>query len=162
MRKLIVTFFGTGLSPIAPGTVGSLAASLLLYAAYRYANPSWGNWQIVLAVSLLIACVLSIRLGTWAVLHFKKKDPQAFVLDEVAGICLTNLLLPISPTWNYALTPLLAFAAFRLFDVTKLPPIKLLEWLPGGWGILLDDLAAAVYASILCQILLRMVLKVPG
>jgi phosphatidylglycerophosphatase A len=55
------------------------------------------------------------------------------------------------------LTLLLAFAAFRLFDVTKPPPARQLEHLPAGWGILMDDLAAAVYANLLCQIILRLV-----
>jgi phosphatidylglycerophosphatase A len=160
MRKLIVTFFGSGLSPVAPGTAGSLAASALLYVIFLLAHPTWGQWQIILASGLAVACVFSISLGPWAISHFGRKDPQPFVLDEVAGICLTNLLLPVLPTWHYALTPLLAFAAFRLFDVTKPPPARQLENLPAGWGILCDDLAAAVYAGILswflCQILLRM------
>jgi phosphatidylglycerophosphatase A len=160
MRKLIVTFFGTGLSTVAPGTVGSLAASALLYAVLVFAHPTWWEWQAILAVCLAVSCVLAISLGNWAVGHFWRKDPQPFVLDEVAGICLTNLLLPVLPGWQFAVTPLLAFAAFRLFDVTKPPPARQLEKLPAGWGILCDDLAAAIYANILCQILCQVFLRV--
>ena len=77
-----------------------------------------------------------------------------FVLDEVAGICLSNLFLPVVSLKSIAM----AFVAFRIFDVIKPPPCRQLETLPAGWGILCDDLAAAVYANILCQIVVRMVL----
>jgi phosphatidylglycerophosphatase A len=152
MRKLLITFFGAGLSPVAPGTVGSLAATGLLYFLLYFLHPVWWQWQIILVIGLVASCVISVAVGDWAVSYFGRKDPQAFVLDEVAGICLTNLLLPASIGW---LGLLLAFIAFRIFDVTKPPPARQLEKLPAGWGILLDDLAAAVYANLLCQIVLR-------
>ncbi len=153
MRKLIVTFFGSGMVPVAPGTAGSVAVSVLLYTVFYFAHPTWQQWQMLLAFALLIACVLAVALGRWAVEYFGRKDPQAFVLDEVAGILLTNLLLPWT---NPLLTIPLALVAFRIFDVTKIPPAKQLEKLPAGWGILLDDLAAGVYANVLCQVLLRL------
>jgi len=160
MRKWIVTFFGTGFSPIAPGTAGSLATSLLLMAMYlSIGQPSFLLWQTILLVGLLAASVLSVALGPWAIEHFKMSDPQPFVLDEVAGICLTNLFLPMYGGWRQIWPIGIAFAAFRLFDVTKPPPARQLEHLPAGWGILLDDLAAGVYANILCQLLLRLVLN---
>jgi phosphatidylglycerophosphatase A len=156
MRRLIITFFYTGLFPIAPGTAGSLAASLVLYAAYFFTSPSFLNWQLMLAGLLIFACYFSIAFGLWAVVHYKRKDPQMFVLDEVAGICLTNLFLPIHGPHGIG-TIAAAFAAFRLFDILKPPPARQLEILPFGWGILCDDLAAAVYANLLCQVLLRFV-----
>jgi phosphatidylglycerophosphatase A len=158
MRQLLITFFYTGLSPVAPGTVGSLAASLLLYGILSLAQPSFANWQWVLISGLLLACVLSVALGKWAVRHYHRKDPQMFVLDEVAGICLTNLLLPLKAGLHGSETILIAFIAFRIFDIIKPPPARQLEKLPAGWGILLDDLAAGVYASIGCQIVLRLIL----
>jgi phosphatidylglycerophosphatase A len=161
MRRLIVTFFYTGLSPIAPGTVGSLAASAVLYLLYCVLNPTFNQWQLVLLTGLLIACFFSIALGKWAVRHYHRKDPQVFVLDEVAGICLTNLFLPIKGMHGL-LTIALAFIAFRIFDVTKPPPARQLEKLGAGWGILMDDLAAAVYASLLCQILLHLIFQKYG
>jgi phosphatidylglycerophosphatase A len=158
MRRLIITFFYAGLSPAAPGTVGSLAASGVLYLIFTRALPTFEQWQLLLGCGLLLACLFSVALGKWAVRYYHKKDPQMFVLDEVAGICLTNLFLPLwgpRAIW----TILAAFAAFRIFDVTKPPPARQLEKLPAGWGILFDDLAAAVYANLLCQILLRFLLK---
>ena len=154
MRRLIITFFYTGMSPVAPGTVGSLAASAVLYALLIF-GPSL-NWQPVLLTGLLLACVFSVALGKWAVRRYHRKDPQMFVLDEVAGICLTNLFLPISGPHGLT-TIAIAFVAFRIFDIIKPPPARQLETLPAGWGILLDDLAAAVYANLLCQIVLRVI-----
>jgi len=159
IQKWIVTFFGTGLFPKAPGTAGSLAASVMLLIAFGLAgSPVWDVWQVMLIIGLLGACVFSVALGPWAVLHFERKDPQPFVLDEVAGICLTNLFLPISVGWREAIIISAAFVSFRVFDITKPPPARQLEKLPAGWGILLDDLAAAVYANVVCQLFLRLLL----
>ncbi len=152
MRRMVITFFYTGLSPIAPGTVGSFAASATLYAWLRFVHPDLTHWNLFLLGFLALACFFSVALGDWAVEHYHRKDPQMFVLDEVAGICLTNLFLP-GPINITKIA--IAFAAFRIFDVTKPPPVRQLEKLPGGWGILMDDLAAAVLANLLCQVLLR-------
>ena len=156
-RKLIVTFFGAGLSPVAPGTAGSLATAAVLYAVAAF-DPSNIAWQAVLLGGLATSSVLNVILGPWAVAHFGREDPQPVVIDEVAGICLTAVLLPaVGP--HRLWTIVAAFAAFRLFDVTKPPPARQLERLPAGWGILCDDLAAAVYANLLCQIVLRLALR---
>jgi len=151
MRTLIITFFYSGLFPVAPGTMGSLAASAVLYAFLTLTAPTYAHWQLELLAGLTFACVFSVAFGKWAVRHFHRKDPQMFVLDEVAGICLTNLFLPIASLKTIGL----AFVAFRIFDVLKPPPCKQLEKLPAGWGILTDDLAAGVYANILCHVVCR-------
>jgi phosphatidylglycerophosphatase A len=154
IRKLLVTFFGAGLSPIAPGTAGSLAACLILLGLLQL-QPSHWTWQAILLAGLILASMGTVAFGGWAIVHFKRPDPQPVVLDEVAGICLTALLQPTDhPVWMIVAV----FLAFRLFDVIKPWPVRLLELLPGGWGILLDDLGAAVLANGLCQILLRVVL----
>ena len=153
MRRLIITFFYSGLSPIAPGTVGSLAASVVLFGFLSFAHPTGAQWELFLLAGLVFACFFSVVLGRWALRYWHRKDPQQFVLDEVAGICLTNLFLPGVPSLK---TIAIAFAAFRVFDIIKPPPVRELEKLPAGWGILMDDLAAAVYANLLCQIFLRL------
>jgi phosphatidylglycerophosphatase A len=158
LRKWIVTFFGAGMSPIAPGTAGSLLASLVLLLFFWTASPTYPIWQIVLLAGLGLSFVFSVALGTWAVQYYGREDPQSFVLDEVAGICLTNLFLPMTTGWREAWIIGIAFLAFRLFDILKPPPARQLENLPAGWGILLDDLAAAVYANVTCQVLLRFLL----
>jgi phosphatidylglycerophosphatase A len=156
MRRLIITFFYSGLSPIAPGSVGSLAASLALYLAFFFTNPTFARWQMLLAAGLIFSCVFSVAFGKWAVRRYHRKDPQMFVLDEVAGICLSNLFLPLHGSHGIG-TIAAAFVAFRVFDIIKPPPAKELEKLPAGWGILCDDLAAAVYANLLCQVVIRLV-----
>jgi phosphatidylglycerophosphatase A len=153
-RKWIVTFFGSGLSPLAPGTAGSLATAAIFYGINLSDPPRWA-WQTFLLAGLVVACILMVALGPWAVAHFGREDPQPVVLDEVAGMCLTTLLLPMRGPHGIV-TVLAALAAFRLFDVTKPPPARQLERLPAGWGILCDDLAAAVYANALCQLALRL------
>jgi phosphatidylglycerophosphatase A len=92
-QKWIVTFFGAGLVPVAPGTAGSIAAGLVLYAI-AWSDPGELAWQSVLLAGLIVAAAANVRLGPWAIAHFRRLDPQPMVIDEVAGVCLTALLLP--------------------------------------------------------------------
>ncbi len=156
VRKWIVTFFGSGLSPIAPGTAGSLLTSILLMLVYLLIEPTFLVWQIVLLAGLTVSSLLTVALSPWAIVHFSREDPPWLVLDEVAGICTAGLFLPIYPHWGELWPIAMSFLAFRILDITKPPPARQLEHLPAGWGILLDDLAAAVYANIFCQLLLRL------
>jgi phosphatidylglycerophosphatase A len=157
LQKWIVTFFGAGFSPVAPGTAGSLLASILLYGAYEATGaPTYWAWQPILLIGLAVFSALSVGFGPWAIAYFGREDPGPFVLDEVAGICLANVLLPTYGNWRQAWVILIAFVLFRVFDVSKPPPARQLERLPAGWGILLDDLAAAMYANIVGQLLLRL------
>ncbi len=137
----------------APGTMASLASCLLLWAIMAWITPTAQN--AVLAGGLILCSGLSIWAGRWAAVHFGDQDPGPFVLDEGAGICLTMILLPGLAGKALAIRLACAFCAFRLFDISKPPPARQLEKLPWGWGILMDDLAAAVYANLTCQLLLR-------
>lgn len=149
-RLWVVTLGGSGLLPLAPGTWGSAATALLVWLAWKGAGaPS----QWILVAGLVLFSVLCVMLGGWAQDFLGREDPGPVVLDEAAGICLTLLALP-AKHWQWAVAA--AFAAFRLFDITKPPPARQLERLPAGWGILMDDLAAAVYANLLCQVVLRL------
>ncbi len=149
------------MSPVAPGTAGSLAAilvlSLLFAAIHHYAPPAqiYPLWQAALLLGLLTSCIFSVYLGPWAIHHYQCDDPSCFVLDEVAGICLSLFALPMYNGWTQLIVLFVAFTLFRLFDILKPPPVRQLERLPLGWGILMDDLAAGVYANILGQILIR-------
>jgi phosphatidylglycerophosphatase A len=163
-RRWVVTFGGSGMSPVAPGTVGSIAATVLLavlvFALERAGHPVAALdpvWVGLLIADILLFGGLCVGLGRWTKDYYGRKDPGACVLDEAAGICLTALFVPMKPAGHGYWTLLAVLVAFRVFDISKLPPAKQLEGLPEGWGILLDDLAAAVYANVVCQILFRVV-----
>jgi phosphatidylglycerophosphatase A len=152
MKRWIVTMAGVGYLP-ASGTWASLLTCLILWPAL-----AWGGSleQNAVALGGLISfSALDIALAPWAIAHFGDRDPGKFVLDEAAGICLSVLFLPTRTGWGVGITLAAAFLAFRVFDITKPPPARQLESLPAGWGILLDDLAAAVYANLVCQLVLR-------
>ena len=131
------SLLGAGRSPIVPGTVGTLA-SLPLVIVTGYFLPTWGYLAvtaIVIAVSIWSAGVAARVLGA--------HDPGFVVIDETAGLFITMIALPITPWMVVG-----GFFMFRLFDILKPPPADRAERLPGGLGIVLDDLIAGVYANL--------------
>ncbi len=142
--SLIATWFGSGLLPGAPGTWGSLAALPVGLLIFWLAGP-WG---------LLAATVAVFVLGLWAADIYEKimavKDPGVIVIDEVAG---QWLVLFVAALWSNGLTwreVLLAFVLFRVFDTLKPWPISWADrHLKGAFGIMADDIVAAVYAAVL-------------
>ena len=147
MRKIILFLasgFGSGYLPGVPGTWGSLVGLLLFWALRRLAP--WPLLATVAAISFL-----SFWIAGMAEALIGSKDPQVIVIDEVAGMLVSLVLLPFS--WKIALA---AFILFRLFDIWKPFPARLIqEKLPGGWGIVGDDLMAGVYANLVLQIAIR-------
>ena len=148
----IVTLGGAGMLPKAPGTYGSFVTTLIVGLVFLATGPS----NLVLLIGLILFSALCVPLGSWSQEFYGRKDPGPCVLDEAAGICLTLLFLPSLAGWHELWVLVAGFIAFRIFDVTKPPPARQLERLPAGWGILVDDLAAAVYANLLCQVLFRL------
>jgi phosphatidylglycerophosphatase A len=135
--RLLATWFGAGLSPKAPGTVGSLA-SLALWAPLVLLQTPW--WALVLASALLFG--LGVVASESVVKSEGRQDPQIVVIDEVVGMGLTLALSP--PTW-WGLA--LGFVWFRVFDVWKPWPVSLADRnVKGGFGVMLDDVIAAGYA----------------
>jgi phosphatidylglycerophosphatase A len=162
-RRALVTVFGLGLLRPAPGTWGSLPPPLLALALLWSGAALWvvNTAVVLLGAAFGIACV---RFGAFAEARYGRKDPGQVVADETAGQCLALLLLPWRPIgaagawgWNVALAAT-AFLAFRLFDILKPPPIDRLQQAPGGWGILIDDLLAGVWALIAAQVVGRVIL----
>jgi phosphatidylglycerophosphatase A len=133
----VATLFGAGRSPVAPGTAGTLAALPLAWAAGRWL-PAWGFAAAAVAltaVAVWSAGVAARRLG--------RHDPGAVVIDEAAGLFVTFAFLDIG-----GFTLLTGFLLFRVMDVVKPPPARWCERLPGGWGIVTDDLVAGLYANL--------------
>ena len=151
MDKQIVTFFGVGYTPIAPGTAGALVGGILFYllslALINYGLDFY-EVQIILiliTIAVLLMGVRSIRKveNTW------KHDAQQIVIDEVIGVWIAMLFIPV--TWfNY----LLAFVLFRIFDIAKPFFIKKIDKLKSSWSIMLDDVVAGVYANLVLQLII--------
>ena len=140
MREFLATGFYFGRSPIIPGTFGTLPA-----VGIHVLCAQFPPHHHLLAISLaLIASVLAIGLGGWAQERFGRQDPRPFVLDEIAGYLVTVAFVAGHPLWQCALG---GFILFRAMDALKPFPCRLLERLPRGWGILLDDLVAGLYAN---------------
>jgi phosphatidylglycerophosphatase A len=155
VRRLIVTFFGSGYLPVAPGTWGSAAAAVCFLGIYAAApHPiCWNGTTIILIVA---ASAGSIACGRWAVKHFGRPDPGPFVLDEAAGQWLALLALPLTDLRTAVAAVVVQFLVFRILDIVKPPPARRLEQLPHGWGILTDDLVSALYANIIGQVVFRL------
>lgn len=164
IRAAILTVGGSGYAPFASGSWGSLAAVLLFIAAWigaRKINLSPMLFDLLVATpGILLASVLGVIWGPWAIERWGRKDPKPFVLDEFAGQWIALLWLPAiaySSMWGAAYAIGGQFFLFRLFDVIKPPPASHIDahW-PGGWGITCDDLVAGAYALIVGQLIWRM------
>lgn len=137
----VATALGVGYAPVAPGTFGSAVGLLLWYLLP--ASP------IAQAVAIAVIIVVGSWSGTVAEHHFGRSDPGYVVIDEVAGMLVTLFLVPVG--WAGAL---LAFLLFRLSDIVKPYPANRLERLPGGAGIMADDVMAGVYANLALRLCL--------
>ncbi len=157
VRTLIITFFGTGFLPVASGTWGSAGAVLAFLPLWWLAGQDGWRDPVLLGMAVA-ACILSVALGPWSVARFGAEDPKEFVLDEVAGQWVALLWLPMADPQAMAMVVACQFILFRVFDIIKPPPARQLERLPFGWGILLDDVMAGLYANLLGQVLFRWIL----
>lgn len=143
--------FGCGLSPLAPGSVGSLAAAIILYLL-SFAMPGIpGGWER--AIILAAMSLAGLAVGVWATGRMstpENPDPGSATWDEFVGMWLTCLLVPFhSPVWLA-----IAFIVFRALDVLKPWPCRRLERLPAGWGIMLDDVGAGLWGMLVMLLLL--------
>ena len=139
---LIATFLGVGYFPAAPGTaatvIGGLLAFLLQGTIFYY------------TVTVFVLIVLGIFVSSHVEKLLNQTDPGIVVIDEVAGMMIALFGLPFS--WPIAIC---GFFLFRAMDMFKIYPINKLESMPGGWGIMLDDVMAGVYTNIILSIAVR-------
>lgn len=141
--KIIATCFGIGYFPVAPGTFTSFAV-VLLYKFFLY-KLEWPYFLLLVLILFFSGVMISTRIAA----ELKSKDPRIIVVDEAAGQLL--ILFNMNPSW---FNVLLAFFLFRFFDIIKPYPIKKVENFPRGWGIMMDDIVAAVFGGILINVYL--------
>ena len=138
----IATGSYVGYVPVAPGTLGSLLGLGVCFLIRLMDD---------IYLEMLLLSII-VGLGVWsagvAEDYFNKEDPGVVIIDEVAGMLVTLFLIPLTFPGI-----LLGFLVFRLFDIVKPYPARLLENLPGGWGVMMDDLVAGVYANLVVRLL---------
>ncbi len=145
LKPNAVMFLATGGNvgriPVASGTFGSLVGLPIVYIF------SWMDWTIA-AIGTAVLIFFSVWVAHLAEQQLKAKDPGCIVIDEIAGMCVTMLGIPLTLSTGAA-----GFFLFRLFDVIKPPPARQMEKrLKGGWGVVMDDVAAGVMANIVLRI----------
>ena len=145
---LVGTFFGIGRIQPGPGTWGS-AATMVLWAALAYNLAPWLRTPVAVGLAAMVT-LLGIPAATQVARGSGIKDPQFVVIDEVAGQLVALIAVPL--TWKSFLA---GFILFRVFDIVKPPPVRQLEAIPEGAGIVLDDVAAGLYALGVMHLFLR-------
>lgn len=147
MKKFIVlcaSWFGTGFSPVASGTVGTLAAIPFYLVLSTLALPLY-------LLTLFAFFFFSCWTAGQAEEIFGEKDSGKIVIDEVIGYLIT--MTAVSPSW---LSIIAGFLLFRFFDITKIPPARYFDRnLKNGYGVVLDDVIAGIYACLSLHLLLR-------
>lgn len=140
--KFIATGFGTGYSPIIPGTIGSLLG-VSVFFLLKYLGLSLPIWIII--------CILLFFVGVITATHaeklFNKKDSRKIVIDEIVG-CIIFLLFIPNTKWCI----IVGFIIYRILDIIKPFPAESSQRLPGGWGIMMDDLIVSVYTVIIINL----------
>jgi phosphatidylglycerophosphatase A len=139
----MATGLGSGLAPFMPGTFGTVVGIPLYLVFSSLSRPLW-------LLSVLAFSFLAWYVADEAEKLYGRKDAQCIVIDEIAGLQWTLFL--VAPTWPHIVA---GFVLFRLFDITKPFPARLFQdRLPGGCGVVADDLAAGVYGNIVLQLLI--------
>ena len=149
LSKIIATFFYVGYLPFIPGTFGSAAALLL----YIFLKPG----PLAQYAFLVLFLSLGFCFSGKAEKQFNSKDPKYIVIDEVAGMFLTLLFVPLDLRLL-----VIGFLLFRVLDTVKPYPADRLQNLNGSAGIMLDDIVAGLYANIILQFVSRVLLKIPS
>ncbi|MFQ5597488.1 MAG: phosphatidylglycerophosphatase A [Nitrospiria bacterium] len=129
----IATAGGIGYFPVFPGTIGSVLGLLLFVVLRRLPKP-------IYVFLLLVLFGLGVYTSTLSEDLFQKKDASHIIIDEICAMLLVLFFLPSIPLWWIA-----GLIVFRVFDIKKPPPIRSFEKLPKGWGVMMDDLVAAIY-----------------
>ena len=140
LRTAIATLFFSGYAPIAPGTAGTAVTAVGYYLFCS--SFGWLEWIAVLTIVTLVGVATAGSAERdWG------KDPGRVVIDEAAGYLVTVAFLPHG--WK---TAVIGFFVFRFFDILKPAPVRKLEELPGGWGVVFDDVGAGIYGQLFIRL----------
>src|SRR5262245_55754229 len=153
----IATGFGAGFIPFGPGTLGSLVGLLIVYGLISLSNLDVLNVQNGVIIASVLSTIAGIWSGTRAEKIFAQKDAGQIVIDEVCGqiISFTFIapyLARLGPSWRWWMIP--GFILFRIFDIFKPYPLKQLQHLTGGLGVMMDDIIAVIYAAAILSLAL--------
>ncbi len=155
MKRLFASCFGLGWLPVAPGTWGSIPP-VVVFILLRYFGVAPGPIVVAMAALAMVGSVVCVTYAPASIVATGSEDPSEVVADEFAAQALTLIFAAMiagRPVWILAAG---AFLLFRLFDIIKPWPIRRLEKLPKGWGVLADDLLAAVYAGLALLVVCRL------
>ncbi|MBS1915624.1 MAG: phosphatidylglycerophosphatase A [Bacteroidetes bacterium] len=143
LHRLISSCLGIGYIQKGSGTVAALFCCVCWYFIFR--NTDNFFWQVLITVSITLVGIFSAGKveEAWG------KDSSKVVIDEIAGMCVSLLILPVQ--WKYIIA---AFVLFRFFDIAKPLFIRKLEVFPGGYGVMADDLLAGIYSNVIMQIII--------
>jgi phosphatidylglycerophosphatase A len=161
MKRLLASCFGLGWLPLAPGSWGSLPPTII-FGLLCYVHAPALLISIVMAALALYGSIICIKFVPAVIAETGKPDPGEVVADEIAGQAITFLATPFflavgtASARQVLATTILGFLLFRAFDAIKPWPIHKLEKLREGWGVLVNDLMASVYAAIVLQICVRL------
>ena len=146
----LVIFYATwaysGYAPVAPGTAGTLATIPLVIFFSFLTRP-------VYLFCVLLMFFLGVAASSYCIRQFQDKDPSKVVIDETVGFLITMFLVPLSPA-----SILTGFFLFRVADIIKPFPARDAEKLPAGWGVMMDDVVAGLYANIVLQVIWRFII----
>jgi phosphatidylglycerophosphatase A len=146
LHKLNASVLGAGYTPFAPGTMGALVGIIILFLIkWQQPNLQYFTW------GLLLAIIIFTLFGVWSTNEMETewgKDPSKVVVDELIGVWVAVLWIPAETQWL-----ILGFILFRFFDIAKPLGIRQLEKIKGGWGVMLDDVGAGIYANIVLQVI---------
>ncbi len=160
MKRLLASCFGLGRLPVAPGTWGSLPV-VVIFGLMCHFHLSGPSISIVMAALAIAGSIICVKFAPAAIAATGNTDPREVVADELAGQAVTFLAAPLLSPEILSIRQIWiitagGFLLFRLFDIVKPCPIRKLEKLPKGWGVLADDLMAGVYAAIVLQIIIKL------
>ncbi|NPA45543.1 MAG: phosphatidylglycerophosphatase A [Chlorobi bacterium] len=150
VHKIIASGFGSGYSPFAPGTAGSIIGILMFYLLNYVTNLYNFSNNLILAINLFVI-VFALLLGVYSIKIVHKvweHDASKIVIDEIVGVWIAVFAMPFK--WQYYLYALILF---RFFDITKPLLIKKLDKMQGDWSVMLDDVLAGIYSLIVIQLL---------